>query len=1320
MAMAKTATPPPPPPPAAAAPRRAWPLRLVRWLLGTLAALMLALVLLLAGLLGWASSDGSLATALHWAQRWLPAEQTLDYEGAHGALLGSAQLDRLHWSSPALDVLAEDAQLRWQPRALLSRRLQVDALAARTLTLTPLAHDAPDEPAEPLQQLPLPLDIAVDALRVERITWAANSPVTIDGLAARYRYEEDQHRLDIDALALAQGSYQLHAQLQGSAPMALTATLQGQLTAPVPERSEPLTARLQAQLEGTLAGANARLQLQAHAQGDAPAGTPTDTAAGTPLQADIEADIAPWAAMPLHQASARLQALDLAALWPQAPATLLNGTARVQPTGDDGWQLQAELHNRAPGPWDSARLPLAALQARAQLAGTQWTLQQLDAELGGGRLQLQGSYDSDGGALDAQASLRGIAPDQLHTAVPLAAISGQASASGVPGKNLGFGARLQTAAGAPAHRALQLQAQGRWQGTQWLVEQLKLQALQVNASASALHIDLAEGAQQGSGKLDLQLPGLQAQLDGKLAPTQGQARVDAQWRDAAATQRWLAQLAKLPGMPADALAPLLAGQLSGNAHLEASASGGWQAWAQALQGRTQAGRATLQAQLDLPQLRWQAGDAPALAVQGSSVRLNGSLQQLELALDATLQQGRPGADPRARLQLQASGGALPSGAWQARLQQLQIDATPGSRLAGRADPGPWQLALQQPVAVALQGAPLKLDLGAGELRLNAPSSQPQDAPTLLRWQPLQLAQSRQGAALQLQTRGELLGLPLAWADAIHRDGQGLLAGLGVQSSLRLDGHWDVQLGSTVQATLQLARAGGDLQLQTDTDTPLDAGVQRAQLQLNAEGEQINARLQWDSASAGQVDAQASTRLSRNADGWQWSEDAPLNGQLQAQLPNVGVLSLLAPPGWRIQGSVQAKARITGTRAAPQWQGDIAADDLALRSLLDGVDLQRGRLRAQWQGERLMIQELRLHGGSASGAYIAGPSGNLTPSPQDGGTLTASGALAWGADGLSMDLRAQAQALQVLVRADRQMSVSGDLRAQLRQRQLTLRGALTTDRATLLLPEAGAPTLGDDVHVVRAGDADASERGARVQPALPPDIDLTLDLGRDFALQGSGLTTRLAGQLRIVSNAATQGQPQITGEITTVKGRYRAWGQMLDIEHGLIRFSGAYDNPALDILALRPQISMRAGVQVTGTARRPRVQLYSEPDLPDAEKLAWVVLGRSSSGDGAQAAVLQQAALALLSGGTDNSGAIAQRLGLDEIGIKGPGSDEGLDGAALTLGKRISSKLYISYEHSLSGAMGVLYIFYDLSRKLTLRGQTGEQSAVDLIFTLRYD
>ncbi len=97
---------------------------------------------------------------------------------------------------------------------------------------------------------------------------------------------------------------------------------------------------------------------------------------------------------------------------------------------------------------------------------------------------------------------------------------------------------------------------------------------------------------------------------------------------------------------------------------------------------------------------------------------------------------------------------------------------------------------------------------------------------------------------------------------------------------------------------------------------------------------------------------------------------------------------------------------------------------------------------------------------------------------------------------------------------------------------------------------------------------------------------------------------------------------------------------------MLRFTGAIDNPTLDILAIRPNLTQRVGVQITGTALLPRVRLYAQPELPDAEKLSWLVVGRSSASGGAEAALLQQAALARLGskGGGGMSGGLAALAG----------------------------------------------------------------------------
>ena len=218
----------------------------------------------------------------------------------------------------------------------------------------------------------------------------------------------------------------------------------------------------------------------------------------------------------------------------------------------------------------------------------------------------------------------------------------------------------------------------------------------------------------------------------------------------------------------------------------------------------------------------------------------------------------------------------------------------------------------------------------------------------------------------------------------------------------------------------------------------------------------------------------------------------------------------------------------------------------------------------------------------------------------------------------------------------------------------------------------------------------------------------------------GIDTRLAGVLTLTAKGPLTEMPSLVGRVRTEGGTFRAYGQQLIIQRGFINFSGQISNPTLDIVALRPNYTsdQRVGVQVMGTALLPRVRLYSEPALPDNQTLAWLLLGRAAPSTGAEAAMLQTAALALL-GGREGRG-LAARFGLDELSFTGGDSEGQLADASVTLGKRLSDKLYAAYEHSLSGAGGTLMIFYELSRRWTLRGQAGENTAVDLIYRLSFD
>ena len=513
---------------------------------------------------------------------------------------------------------------------------------------------------------------------------------------------------------------------------------------------------------------------------------------------------------------------------------------------------------------------------------------------------------------------------------------------------------------------------------------------------------------------------------------------------------------------------------------------------------------------------------------------------------------------------------------------------------------------------------------------------------------------------------------------------------------------------------------------------IDAGVKDARLTLTADGEALRLALQWDSVSAGQLQAEFSTRMTRGpgGEGWQWAPDAPLAGAVRAQMPQVGVWSVLAPPGWRIRGTLDASLALAGTRQSPQWGGTLYADDLALRSIADGVEFSQGQLRSVLNGQRLEINSFTLQGATWGGG--------------SGGSLSARGFAVWtpdaagariGLPAIRVELDAKAQALRLSARADRRVAVSGDLQVRLADARLVLRGTIKVDQALLILPDETAPRLGSDVFVktparqippVKPSQSNAASapigRSANRAARIVPDVDLALEMGQDFRVQGRGLSTRLAGAIRLVA-IGPDALPRVTGAVSTVRGTYKAYGQQLDIDQGQLQFTGAFDNPALDILAIRPNLAVRVGVQISGTAWVPRVRLYADPEMPEAEKLSWLVLGRGAANGGAEAAVLQQAAMALLGGnGKGLSGGLAEALGLDELSFRGgaDNADGTTTSATVTLGKRLSRDFYVAYERSLAGTLGTVYIFYDLSRRFTLRAQSGDQSAIDLIFTIPYD
>ncbi|KQP20550.1 translocation/assembly module TamB domain-containing protein [Pseudorhodoferax sp. Leaf267] len=1370
--MTDTTTAPAPAPP----PRKRR--RLLRALGWTGAGLATAMLALGGTAWWWSGTPQSLATTLDFASRYLPAGQRLQTREVTGSLRQGGQLGWLRWQSPDLTVEVNAATLRWQLRPLLDRRLVVDQLQANKVVLTP-GPPTEKPPGEPLRSVELPIDIELP-FDVREIVWAAATPVTVHGLAGHYRYAEHTHGLRLDGVEVADGRYQGQLSLQGAAPMALTAALRGTVTAPMAEGVAPLVVQADADVQGTLSDPEGRLAVKARV---APAAGSDD-----PMRASLDAEIAPWATQPVVRAQGDFTRIDAARFWPTAPRTDLSGDVVAGPLpgatpAAPAWQARVQARNALPGPWDQRKLPLASVDATAQLQGQDWTILPSTLALGQGEIQVQGRYSPAPAPWQIEAKVQGVRPSLLYTGLDPSPISGTATAT-QQDSTIAFDVALkaapagrQAAGGAlmAGQRVDEILAKG-----QWRAQTLDLQNLRIDAGPARLAGQLRAqiDAKAGAGRLDFSAPGATARIEGDIAATRGTATANVDLRDAAALQRWVSALPGLSNLFAGATA-------AGAAQLDLRWQGGWATLQQQIdQPSTPLPGLSVQMALNAPRLDLQlpaappaVGATPAPAntptrvqLRGLKVDLAGTPANATLAVDGTATLGTQ----QLQLSTRASGGIAGRDQWRLALASLRATAT----LPDPAKPNPdtWSLQLDSPLSATVRKTP------APGWRVEATGASasvtgPVPGTVRLQWQPLLFVQTAGStpdapARYQVRSSGRLLGLPMAWAQAMAAQGTADPRA-GITGDLVFDGDWDIDAMDSLRATVKLARRSGDIQVRaggaaqirriqttgtgTASETRIDggkpadapatpAGIRRAELVVSAEGEALRAQLNWDSARAGQASADLRTRLVQQGNAYSWPDDAPLSGRLVASVPNIGVWSMFAPPAWRIDGTLAADATLAGNRSAPQWSGLLSADGLELRAAVEGIELRDGRLRANLRGNRLVVDEFSLKGGSASRARIAGPSGNLSTvsseAARDGGELRITGDVSWDQasaerSGIRMALAAQLRTLRVLVRSDRQVTLSGQVQANLDDGQFRLRGALTTDRGVIILPDETAPTLGTDVTIRSAAiDKEAAARQAREKasadkaaaqaakatPSKPPDVAISVDMGEDFAVQGHGLTTRLGGQIEVTANARSGGQPRITGEIRTVQGRYRAYGQQLDVESGLARFNGPYDNPSLDILAIRPNLEQKAGVRVTGSAQSPRVALYSSPQLTDAETLSWMLLGRSTAGGGAEAAVMQQAALALLGGFGPKGGGgnFASRFGLDEIGFKGPASGESASSSALTLGKRLTDQVYVTYEASLAGSLGTLYIFYDLTRNLALRGQAGLKSGVDLIYTLSYD
>ena len=1033
-----------------------------------------------------------------------------------------------------------------------------------------------------------------------------------------------------------------------------------------------------------------------------------------------------------------LQGVDTQVLHGQAPALLLKGEARVQGQADDSWQVQAKVDGRDAG---GRRGQVLRETVQAVLEGRwrpgQFDLAELSLSAGEARAQAKGEWQavSMPVASTAPASAASSAPSASTAGSPDRASPWRAKAD-LQVKN--FDPAVWLPWPRPAGDALQrtrlygqgqveVTMPGQWQDLQgkgrFQLADSQLLGVPVSGDVTAEQTASGKGTLL-SAKAQLKAAGNEAQadlrwpggvgLDGQPPQSTG-ARLQARIKAPA--------LAGLQGWVQPMGWRGLKGQLQADVALESPGPGRWATTgdmsATGVQADLPEGG---QALLDDAQATWTMGlgDAPATA---KPWRLDAHLaqarwgqwgaQQFKMLVEGMAAQHRwswqgridlperktEGGEPvKESAMAQASGQSSWSGnlsadsdrAWHSRVNGLKVQPLEpaGARpwLEAQAFEIDWR---RDRKGQRLTATPTRVDLFGAVLALRE-----------LVWDQRGEEQGRSDVLMELE--------PLKLAELLAR----LQPHAGWGGDLLLAGRVRAshQPGQPWVMDAELARQQGDLSL-TEQDiegtTAQRLGVSQMKLAAQARDGVWTFTQLMEARVSGSIDGRQVIQV-RDRTALPGADD-PISGQISAQVANLRAMGVWAPPGWRLSGKLSAQAQLSGTLGAPQYEGRVQGQELGATQSLLGVHLADGTLDLRLKGDHARLESLTARDGEGQG-----------------GNLRLSGDAVLGAEPTA-NLQLQVERFALLQRVDRRVVVSGDLQLGLTQDSLSAQGQARVDEGLVDISQSEAPTIGDDVSVInRPGVSDAEDAAAAAAAAAPRrkmQVALTVDLGSKLRLRGRGIDTHLRGALKV---ATPNGRPYITGAVSTVDGTYAAYGQKLVIERGSIAFTGPVDNPRLDIQAMRPQSpaasasDVKVGVLITGTAQEPRVRLYSEPTMSETEKLSWLVLGRGPSGlGGADLGLLQTAAAALLAGegGSPTDNVIAA-IGLDELSVRQ--SDGAVRETIVTLGKQISDKWYVGYERSITTTEGTWQLIYRLGQRFTVRAQSGDDNAVDLLWWLRWD
>jgi autotransporter translocation and assembly factor TamB len=499
---------------------------------------------------------------------------------------------------------------------------------------------------------------------------------------------------------------------------------------------------------------------------------------------------------------------------------------------------------------------------------------------------------------------------------------------------------------------------------------------------------------------------------------------------------------------------------------------------------------------------------------------------------------------------------------------------------------------------------------------------------------------------------------------------------GAELALRLD-----ELAATVGGTALTARQPVRLRLET-----MEPG-----------------RLHFDSFYLGTQEGESELVLAGSVG---LSAGNPLDLRLQGVIENSWVQPLL--PGFSLSGTSDVLATVRGTTSAPRINGQASLrPGVTLTSDALAEPITDVRAVALFYPDRMVIDSFR--------------------GTMGGGTLQASGALRWprGEEELSARFQVGVHGVTLhypegwLVRGDGDLvwSIAGDEQA--------VRGQVVLDRALYLRDvDLGlVPLLQRFFRRQRQEAGVADETLGDVQLNLQVSAPGTVRIKNNLAdVKGTAELTFRGSLARPVLFGRVEAEPG--GRLVYADNTYR-------LERGTLTFANPYRiEPLLDLVATTRVASYDVRLALFGNLERLNAGFSSDPPLPDLEVLSLLISGtpgrlndeisrlqatQTTDNSAAEGLLLGQAASLLTQ-------RVGNLFGFDAFRIEPLSrSGESVSSARVTVGKRISRRVYLTYSYDPSSTGGQRFqVEWQVSQGLSvLLTQEQDSYAVDVLWQHRF-